>query len=356
MNINNGPSHSVLPPAAPTNIQGDVALLDDIGDDSDIIDAPLASVPASEVTAEKAAEDVFELPPDIAESLKAVEPAIKDVEPEVIEKDIPANIEPPKASEPLGRDYTGVEPEVIAVLKQLRNGAYNAVKDQIPQWFKAYKDREALPAHIAQHPEAYKLDKGYQELETGINNATFESSALYDSLMSLKANKPFDLLTGYDDAGKPIYSKIDPTNGVDPRLEFEITEAYRRASNTQQDLNKQHTNYSAKYSNQLRQERDFIEDTFKKIFKDIDPAKFTPDESKYAPLLEKLIPNSVTAADARRIAHYAMVGNLRMGRTLQEYIRSNKGKAMLSKPLAGPSGSLASTDILLDEDKMFGDD
>jgi hypothetical protein len=358
MNINSGPSHRALPPAPPTNIEGDVPLLEDMADD--IVEAPAPTPEAKTETPQPEAKDEgFELPPDITESLteasklKAPEKPEEKVEEKPLEKPTEKLEEPTKPAEVSGRDYTGLEPEVVAVLKQLRNGAYNAVKDQIPQWFKAYKEKDAMPKYIAQHPEAYKLDKGYQELEVGVNNAGFEASALYESLMSLKQNKPFDLLTGYDDKGKPTYAKIDPTKGVDPRLEFEITEAYRRASQTKQDLTNQHTNYATRYQAKIQQERAFIEDNFKKIFKDIDPTKFTPDEAKYAPLLEQLIPDSVTAADARRIAHYAMIGNLRMGRTLQEYIKANKGKALPPKPQAGPTGAPIGGDIPLDEDKMF---
>lgn len=378
MNINAGSSHRALPPAAPTNITGDVPLVEDFDSDVDLTSAPSTAeggavgpqpsidndAPSALKNTEapsKEAEDDFDLPPDIKESLAEIKPKVEEKakEPEVkapekVETKVKS--EESKVESQAGRNYDGLEPEVVAVLKQLRNGAYNAVKDQLPLWHKAYKAQAEMPKYIAQHPEAYKLDKQYQELEIGAHNAQFEATALYEGLMSLKQGKPFDLLTGYDKDGNPQYSKIDPSKGLDPRLEFEITEAYRKAASNQQSLAEQHKNYGSKYTAKVQQERAFIEDSFKKIFKDIDPEKFTPEEAKYAPLLEKLIPDSVTPADARRIAHYAMIGNHRMGRMLQEYIKNSKGKALPAKPLPGATTAAGDVAIPLDDDAMFGAD
>ena len=356
MNINSGPSDRALPPAMPTSITGDVPLADDFDADVEVSTEPSAVNESPSTTDDatkpsESKEDDFGLPPDITESLAEASKDLK-VKEGPIEKVEAPKVEA-KVESQAGRNYDGLEPEVVAVLKQLRNGAYNAVKDQIPLWHKAFKSQGEMPKHIAQHPEAYKLDKEYQELEIGAHNAQFESSTLYDNLMSLKSNKPFKLLTGYDKDGNPEFSKIDPSRGLDPRLEFEITEAYRKASANQQDFAQRHANYGSKYTDKIRQERVFIEDTFKKIFKDIDPDKFTPDEAKYAPILEKLIPDSVTAADARRIAHYAMIGNHRMGRMLQDYIKGSKGKALPVKPQAGPSIAAGDALIPLDDDEMF---
>jgi hypothetical protein len=368
MNINSGPSSRPLPPAAPTNISGDVPLAEDFDADFEASLTPPSSDTAeggavepqpskdglaTDSSKDTQQEDDFGLPPDIKESLaeaSKLEKPLDKVEAKAPEK---AKVEEAKVESQAGRNYEGLEPEVVAVLKQLRNGAYNAIKDQLPQWHKAFKAQAAMPKYIAQHPDAYKLDKEYQELEIGAHNAQFESSTLYDSLMALKANKPFKLLTGYDKDGNPQFSKIDPSRGLDPRLEFEITEAYRRASASQQDLSAKHANYGSRYTDKIREERVFIEDTFKKIFKDIDPDKLTPDEAKYAPILEKLIPDSVTAADARRIAHYAMIGNYRMGRMLQDYIKNSKGKALPAKPQPGATIAAGDVAIPLDDDEMF---
>lgn len=357
MNINSGPSDRALPPAMPTSITGDVPIADDFDADVEVSTESTAVNESPSTTTNDATkpsesqEDDFGLPPDIKESLAEASKDLK-VKEEPIEKVEAPKVEA-KVESQAGRNYDGLEPEVVAVLKQLRNGAYNAVKDQIPLWHKAFKSQAEMPKYIAQHPDAYKLDKEYQELEIGAHNAQFESSTLYDNLMALKSNKPFNLLTGYDKEGNPEFRKIDPSRGLDPRLEFEITEAYRRASANHQDFTQKHANYGSRYTDKIREERAFIEDTFKKIFKDIDPDKFTPDEAKYAPILEKLIPDSVTPADARRIAHYAMIGNHRMGRMLQDYIKASKGKALPIKPQAGPTVAAGDVAIPLDDDEMF---
>jgi hypothetical protein len=75
-------------------------------------------------------------------------------------------------------------------------------------------------------------------------------------------------------------------------------------------------------------------------------------------LLEKIIPDSVTAEDARKIAHYAMIGNLRMAKSFQSYIAQQKQKpGKIPLPSAGPMGrSTGGDDIPLKEGDMFGDD
>lgn len=297
MNINQGPSHRALPPAPQTNIEGDVPLLEDLGDDSSIQDssethAPQvradngadnnnqqpSNEPDKSTKAPESAEDELDLPADVRESLDSLKPK-EPLKSEAAKPDPKAEVkpeEPAKAEVQTGRDYTNVDPEVVSVLKQLRNGAYNSFKDQIPLWHKAFKERETMPKYIAQHPDAYKLDKGYQELEVSVRNAEFETSTLYDNLMALEGKEPFNLLTGYDDKGKPTYVKVDPSKGIDPRLKFEITEAYRRASDTQRNLTKEYEGYNLRYKDKIQQERAFIETPSRKSSRTLIPKNSRP--------------------------------------------------------------------------------
>lgn len=358
ININSGPSSAPLPPKASTSLPDQAISLDFDGEDSTSFDVNklLPKPDAKEVvedtveSTEPAEEtDPFDLPKDVSEAIKSTKPKDTATTPE------------PKA-EPTtqqGRDYNNLPDEVVSVLKKLPNQTYNAVRDQLPKWYEAFKKQAEIPKHYTQHPEAYKLDKQYTQVQTELETDRFEVGSLKNALIAIKQNKPFDLLTGYDAQGDPVFKTVQPTrDGHDPSIEFELSEAYRRA---QANYEKSFTGFKTfpdRYKAKIAEEREFINSTYKKIFKDIDPDKLTPEEKNYAPLLEKIIPDSVTAEDARKIAHYAMIGNLRMAKSFQSYIAQQKQKpGKIPLPSAGPMGrSTGGDDIPLKEGDMFGDD
>lgn len=355
ININSGPSSAPLPPKASTSLPDQAISLDFDGEDSTSFDVNKL-LPKPEATPEDTTEtpetpeeqDPFDLPKDVSEAIKSTKP--KDT------------TTPEPKAEPTtqqGRDYNNLPDEVVSVLKKLPNQTYNAVRDQLPKWYEAFKKQAEIPKHYTQHPEAYKLDKQYTQVQTDLETDRFEVGSLKNALIAIKQNKPFELLTGYDAEGDPVFKTVQPTrDGHDPSIEFELSEAYRRA---QANYEKSFTGFKTfpdRYKAKIAEEREFINSTYKKIFKDIDPDKLTPEEKNYAPLLEKIIPDSVTAEDARKIAHYAMIGNLRMAKSFQSYIAQQKQKpGKIPLPSAGPMGrSTGGDDIPLKEGDMFGDD
>ena len=360
ININNGPSSAPLPPKPSTTLPDqDISLDFDNGDSTafDTNKAPEKPVetPAAETTDETAPEetDPFDLPKDVSEAIKATKPSDKPVEEQKTETTTN------QTTTQQGRDYSNLPDEVVSVLKKLPNQTYNAVRDQLPKWYDAFKKQGEIPKYYTQHPEAYKLDTGYTQIQNELETDRFEVGALKDALISIKQNKPFDLLTGYDAEGNPVFKTVNPDrNGHNPSIELELTEAYRRAQANYEKSFQGFKSYPDRFKAKIAEEREFINSTYKKIFKDIDPDKLTPEEKNYAPLLEKIIPDSVTAEDARKIAHYAMIGNLRMAKAFQNYIAQQKTKpAVIPVPQAGPIGkSVGGDDIPLSDGGMFGDD
>jgi len=357
ININSGPSSAPLPPKASTSLPDQAISLDFDGEDSTSFDVNKL-LPKPEAVVENEAEDTtetteeqdpFDLPKDVSEAIKSTKP-----------KDTTTPAEPKaETTTQQGRDYNNLPDEVVSVLKKLPNQTYNAVRDQLPKWYEAFKKQAEIPKHYTQHPEAYKLDKQYTQVQNDLETDRFEVGSLKNALIAIKQNKAFDLLTGYDAQGDPVFKTVEPSrNGHDPAVEFELSEAYRRA---QTNYDKSFTGFRTfpdRYKAKIAEEREFINSTYKKIFKDIDPDKLTPEEQNYAPLLEKIIPDSVTAEDARKIAHYAMIGNLRMAKSFQNYIAQQKQKpGKIPLPSAGPMGrSTGGDDIPLKEGDMFGDD
>jgi len=360
ININNGPSSAPLPPKPSTTLPDqDISLDFDNGDSTafDTNKAPEKPVetPAAETTNETTPEetDPFDLPKDVSEAIKSTKSSDKPVEEQKTET--PTN----QTTTQQGRDYSNLPDEVVSVLKKLPNQTYNAVREQLPKWYEAFKKQGEIPKYYTQHPEAYKLDTGYNQIQNELETDRFEVGALKDALIAIKQNKPFDLLTGYDAEGNPVFKTVNPDrNGHNPSIELELTEAYRRAQANYDKSFQGFKSYPERFQAKIKEEREFINSSFKKIFKDIDPEKLTPEEKNYAPLLEKIIPDSVTAEDARKIAHYAMIGNLRMAKAFQNYIAQQKTKPIAAPaPQAGPIGkSIGGDDIPLSDGGMFGDD
>ena len=360
ININNGPSSAPLPPKPSTTLPDQDISLDFDNGDSTAFDTNKASekpveTPAAETTNETTPEetDPFDLPKDVSEAIKSTKSSDKPVEEQKTET--PTN----QTTTQQGRDYSNLPDEVVSVLKKLPNQTYNAVREQLPKWYEAFKKQSEIPKYYTQHPEAYKLDTGYNQIQNELETDRFEVGALKDALIAIKQNKPFDLLTGYDAEGNPVFKTVNPDrNGHNPSIELELTEAYRRAQANYDKSFQGFKSYPERFQAKIKEEREFINSSFKKIFKDIDPEKLTPEEKNYAPLLEKIIPDSVTAEDARKIAHYAMIGNLRMAKAFQNYIAQQKTKPIAAPaPQAGPIGkSVGGDDIPLSDGGMFGDD
>ena len=359
ININSGPSSAPLPPKPSTTLPDQNISLDFDGEDSTSFDTNKATepteAPVAETTNETTPEeqDPFDLPKDVSEAIKSTKPK-EPTQPET-KAETPTN----QATTQQGRDYSNLPDEVVSVLKKLPNQTYNAVREQLPKWYDAFKKQADIPKYFTQHPEAYKLDTGYNQIQNELETDRFEVGALKDALISIKQNKPFDLLTGYDAEGNPVFKTVNPErNGHNPSVELELTEAYRRAQANYDKSFQGFKNYPERFQAKIKEEREFINGSFKKIFKDIDPDKLSPEEKNYAPLLEKIIPDSVTAEDARKIAHYAMVGNLRMAKAFQNYIAQQKQKpVVIPPPSSGPMGkSVGGDDIPLSDGGMFGDD
>ena len=359
ININSGPSSAPLPPKPSTTLPDQNISLDFDGEDSTSFDTNKAAEPAEAPVAETTNEtiteeqDPFDLPKDVSEAIKSTKPK-EPTQPEAQKSETS-----PQATTQQGRDYSNLPDEVVSVLKKLPNQTYNAVREQLPKWYDAFKKQADIPKYFTQHPEAYKLDTGYNQIQNELETDRFEVGALKDALISIKQNKPFELLTGYDAEGNPVFKTVNPDrNGHNPSVELELTEAYRRAQANYDKSFQGFKNYPERFQAKIKEEREFINNSFKKIFKDIDPDKLSPEEKNYAPLLEKIIPDSVTAEDARKIAHYAMVGNLRMAKAFQNYIAQQKQKpVVIPPPSSGPMGkSVGGDDIPLSDGGMFGDD
>ena len=291
----------------------------------------------------------FDADPD----LDILPPKAPKVEPVEVEPTIPDKpLDKPEPLTKAERQYTGNE-EVDNVLKKLPNQTFNSYKEKLTEWHKAYQEQKESPKWLSGHPEAYKLSPEYQSSVDDLTNMEFEYEVVEEALVSCKEGRTIRLLKSYDEEGNPEFEDIPAQHGRhSAKTELTLQSYYANARSNLAKSSKTKQNFENNFKAKIQEEHNFIESSFKRIFKDIDPEKFTKQEAGYAALLVDAIPNSVTPDHARRIAHYAMVSNLRMAKSFEDYVKKNKTTAL--RPSAGPPG-ISSDTISLGAD-MFGDD
>jgi hypothetical protein len=354
--VTSGGNHRALPPAPDTNLQGDISLnFDDDGfpstpEPSTPQATQTPQTPEQKTTPEPEEADPFDVAP------KSVKEAVKKLTPEKpVEKPSEQTPEPEQGKETSGRQYTGVA-EVDNVLKKLGNKTYDVYKDQLPKWYEAYKAQQDTPKFLAAHPEAYQLHPVYKEATQELGETQFEYNSLQTALIDAESGKPVQLLEGYEEAtGKPVFKTYKPdANGKhDPRLKVHLNQAFQMSQNQFMDARRKVAQAKDTFKAFVENEHRFVDDSFKKIFKGVDPAQFTPEEAKYGELMKTLIPDSVTPEHARKLAHYSMVAQLRLAKQFQKYVEQTQAPA--PKPQKGPATVGDSTDMIpLDPEKMFG--
>lgn len=356
--VTSGSDHRALPPVPSTQLEGDISL--DFDNDSPTpTPAPAPEVPKAE--APKPQPKAEESPTEEADPFDVVPKSVKDAlsknkppeqKPEAEQK--PAPEQTPQ--EPTGRQYTGVA-EVDAVLKKLPNATYNAVKDQLPKWYEAYKAQGEAPKYLAAHPEAYTLMPEYRQAQEQVETSGFEAENLRDALIACKSGQPVKLITKYDKHGQPIFETFQPQNGKhDPKLEIALMQYYQTAQSQLREAQQQVMGAKQQFQQRVQQEHQFIEQSFAKVFPGIKEDVLSPEEQAFKTHFEKIIPDSITPAHARKIAHFAMIAQLRLAKQFQAYVEQNSAQTRVAKPAKGASTAAGDVgDIPLDPEAMFGD-
>ena len=351
-----------LPPARQTNLTGDVSLdfdREDFGEDTPVVEAPKPEAkqpeqPGEETPAETPAEkDPFDFEtPELKDELKKLEK--KPEEKKVEEKEQTPQPKPAEVKQE-GRKYTG-DGELDKVLRGLRNNDFNAYKDQLAQWKKAYDERGAQPKYLAAHPEAFKLTPAYQQAEQGYNMAQFEYNAAVQAKRDLLEKKPVSILDGYDKkTGQPVYKtfKPDDKGNYPADLVLYVDEDLKAVQDGLRQNEAHFKTFGETHKKLVVEERKFIDEGFKKVFKNLDEKTFNDTEKSYKDLVEKLIPDSYTPEDARKLAYYSMVSHLRLAALVNKVIGEKKA-TLAPAPRKGPAAAPGDS-IPLDPDSMFTD-
>lgn len=357
------PGKGSVPSGPSTTIPND-AIIDLSGDDVNITPAPTpteTSKPAetpTETPVETPEAPLDENPFDVIDKLssklgdkvKPVETPKPEAKPEA--KPDPAAPAPIPAGP---RPKTGIA-EVDEVLGRLPNSAFAKYKDMLPKWHEAYKKAQEAPKYLAAHQEAYKLTPEYQQVVGEQTQNSFEYRAFRQAALSIEGGKPFKLLTGYDEkSGEPVFEVIKPdANGkFNPEVALHVREAMAGAQRNLGQSQAALDNFKQNHGRLVQSERQFIDESFKKMFKGIDEAKFTVEEKKLGEQMKLLVPDSFSPEDARRLAHYSAITVLRLSKMVNDYMAQQTAKTA-TPPKPRPGGNMGADDIIpLDDNEMF---
>lgn len=246
------------------------------------VTSPSKRAAAQPVAEEAAHEDDPDAVVDETET-EVVKPEVKtketpeetttDPEPEPEAKDSAAPL-------PKNRDYTGLDEEVIKVLKGTNNHHYAKIrplldkyiakareavdfKVKVAEYEKALTERGTPPSWF-DHPEAYTLTPEYQELSGRYDKINFESQHIKEQLLALKNGQEIRMIRGYDKAGNPVYTApMKPTNEDEINLtsllhQYSAADAEMRTKvgGLQATFKQQHTMATQQIDQGLRQHID----------------------------------------------------------------------------------------------------
>ena len=238
----------------------------------------------------------------------AVAPVVEDPAPTEARFDIPEDkpVEetpaPAPAQIPSGpRNYDSYPEEVRGLLRALPNKAFAEWAPRLKELSERAAKTAELEARVGQspqffyeHPEAYRLDPGYNELETRLNYINFESDHWAAQLTRIKRGEPWQALDGYDpQTGEPRFRVIQPPadGKVDYNAETQVSQVLTKLSALNMQKSQELAGFQASYRSSVERGQRELAEVDKRLFPNIpDVAKLPADEKKYYDMAVALAP------------------------------------------------------------------
>jgi hypothetical protein len=149
------------------------------------------------------------------------------------------------------RDYSGLTDEEVKAGKNMSTEAFNIFKKAITvnKELAAVKDQTYL-----QHPQAYVLDPGYQEVQSSLSFAKRETAHWEQQLINMDAGQELVPLTGFNaKTGEPIYGQpIKPSKALEEKVRMIIHNCYNQAQQMQGKLQEYPNKYKETVNKDLQ--------------------------------------------------------------------------------------------------------
>ena len=197
---------------------------------------------------------------------------------EEVESKLPKFLKPPKGAEgevkidtkgevkpivpkPGARDMSGFTAEEAFAAKQMSNEAFGQFKKAVQTVKELQSLKETV---IMQHPQAYVLDPGYQQVRTDLQYAQKEAGYWEQQLVNMDDGQELVPITGFNaQTGEPVLGQaIKPTKALEERVRMMIMNCYNAAQRLQGKLQE----YPAKYQQNIKTDLGDIENYRKQQF------------------------------------------------------------------------------------------
>lgn len=157
-------------------------------------------------------------------------------------------------------DYAGYSDSDVRVLKQMSTEAKEAYSKVLKENKELSKLKDST---YLQHPNAYTLSPGYQQLQVDVQRAEQEGDIWQVCLRDMKAGKSIKPLEGWDKNGKPIYgAELKPTDDLEEAVRANMLAARQEASVRQGKLQE----YPNRFKQQVGNDHSIIEQERSKRF------------------------------------------------------------------------------------------
>lgn len=172
-----------------------------------------------------------------------------------------ATIKPIVPSSKVVRDYNGYTAEQVSAFKKMSDEGYKLATELIKQ-NKELQTKANTP--YIQHPQAYVLDPGFQQVRTDLSFAQKEANYWEQQLVNMDAGQELVPITGFDSkTGEPILgAPIKPSKALEEKVRIMIHNCYNAA----QQLNNKLQEYPTKYKETVSKDLEAIDSYRKQQF------------------------------------------------------------------------------------------
>ena len=297
---------------------------------------PSTTAPAPEPKA----EPTFEVPTDddlAPEPAPAPEPPVQP------------NIQQP-AQLPPQRDYSAYPAELHPVLRQLNNKAFAEYAPRLKAAFEAQTKAAELETRVSQqpkffyeHPEAYRLDPQFNQLNNTLREVQFEEQHWSRQLANIKQGKPWQNLKGYDTkTGQPVFESVNPPDDgtVDANAEIEVFKLLNETQHAKSAYGQQLQNYSLQYKTQTQRAQAELDEIKTKLFPSLKPETLAGVDKDNYELAASITPEALRNHPLAQLNQLAFVAYHRLQRAYANIAAENKKLKSGVRPVpATPSPS-----------------
>lgn len=199
------------------------------------------------------------------------------------------------------RNYDEFPEELRPVLKALNNQQFKAFAPKLKELHARAQKAQELevastqsPKFFYEHPEAYRLDPIYNDLNTKIDYINFEQDHYSKALVAIKRGESWQNLKGYDSrTGEPVFETIQPPvdGRPDYQAETQVQQLLGRLGTASMQKQAELANYQGTYQNSVKQATTELAEIDKRLFPKLhDVASLPPDEKKYYDIATGLTP------------------------------------------------------------------